>query len=108
MTYSNIKHYSFALAITTVLLLASTTVSAEDQIDLKGMSIIGNNELPKALIIVPWKEAESPLTPERPLNSLINDILQPIDPDVFRRQLQYFDQLHNSKLKTRDADHDNN
>jgi hypothetical protein len=79
---------------TIVLLTASLTVLAEEQMDLEGMAVIGNRELPKALFIVPWKDPGADLTPERPVNSLIDEALQPVDPDVFRRKLDYFDTVH--------------
>ena len=77
-----------------LFLFATLPVQAEETLDLDGMSIIGNRELPKALFIVPWKDPEAALAPDRPVNSLINDTLQPVDPDVFRRKLQYFDVVH--------------
>ena len=49
---------------------------------MEGMSVIGNSELPKALFIVPWKEPEASLTPERPVNSLVDEVLQPVDPEL--------------------------
>ena len=61
---------------------------------MEGMSVIGNRELPKALFIVPWKDPKAELTPERPVNSLVDEALQPVDPDVFRRKLDYFDTVH--------------
>ncbi len=67
---------------------------AAQQMDMDGMSVIGNRELPKALFIVPWKDPEAGLTPERPVNSLVDEALQPVDPDVFRRKLDYFDTVH--------------
>jgi hypothetical protein len=72
---------------------ASFTVAAE-KMDMDGMSVIGNRELPKALFIVPWKDPKAELTPERPVNSLVDEALQPVDPDVFRRKLDYFDTVH--------------
>ena len=45
-----------------VLLSAfSFASSAQDRIELEGMSIIGNKELPKMLYIVPWKNYEERL-----------------------------------------------
>jgi len=76
------------------MLAASLSVLAEEQMELEGMAVIGNRELPKALFIVPWKDPNAELTPERPVNSLIDEALQPVDPDVFRRKLDYFDTVH--------------
>lgn len=80
--------------ITIVMLTASLSALTEEQMELDGMAVIGNRELPKALFIVPWKDPGADLTPERPVNSLIDEALQPVDPDVFRRKLDYFDTVH--------------
>ena len=99
----------YLLTITAAALcLASIQSSAEETVEMEGISIIGSKESPKALFIVPWKDAAAPLAPERPLNSLLNDKPQPIDPDVFRRYLRYYDQVHNSTLKSGEKSHDNN
>lgn len=79
---------------TIIMLAASASVLAEEQMELEGMAVIGNRELPKALFIVPWKDPNAELTPERPVNSLIDEALQPVDADVFRRKLDYFDTVH--------------
>ncbi len=80
-----------------LLLLAGATVCAEEALELEGMAVVGNRELPKALFIVPWQDAEAALVPERPVNTLVNEALQPIDPEVFRRRLQYYDLVHNKE-----------
>ena len=84
----------FAGLAATVMLTASAYAFSEEQMDMSGMAVIGNRELPKALFIVPWKDPNVVLTPERPVNSLIDEALQPVDPDVFRRKLDYFDTVH--------------
>jgi len=78
----------------TVILINSVYALAEEQMDMQGMAVIGNRELPKALFIVPWKNSDAALAPERPVNSLIDEALQPVDPDVFRRKLDYFNTVH--------------
>jgi hypothetical protein len=90
-----------------VFCLLTSQTSAEERGDMKAISSFSNNELPKALFIVPWKDAESPLIPERPLNSLLNDTLQPVDMDVFRRYLQYLDKINRFTSKTREKVHAN-
>jgi 2'-5' RNA ligase len=78
-----------------LLLLITTlaTAHAEDRIELEGTSIFGNQELPKVLYIVPWKDSELPQLQEPPLESLIDQALAPIDRSEFRRQVIYFDAL---------------
>jgi hypothetical protein len=79
-----------------LLVLVFNQQTIAEEVELDGMSVIGNSELPKSLIIVPWHEAEAAAVPERPLNTLIKQSLEPVDPDVFRRELQYFDTVHNN------------
>jgi hypothetical protein len=80
----------FALLINAV----AAGASAQEELQLDGMAVVGNRELPKALFIVPWKTPEAAMAPDRPVNTLINDVLQPVDPDVFRRKLEYFETVH--------------
>ena len=70
---------------------------AADSLDLEGTTITGSQELPKALHIVPWKSSEAGDLAGRPLNSLIDEILAPIDRDVFLRELEYYDAVHSSE-----------
>jgi hypothetical protein len=80
------------LAMTISALLVSLSVQAADEVELEGTSIIGNRELPKVLYIAPWKKSYmSELG--RPVNSLINDTLAPIERDVMTRTIRYHDQL---------------
>lgn len=69
-------------------LLLATAAVAEEERDL-GMNIIGNNETPRTLIIVPWKAAEPGDLPLRPLQSLVDTSIGPLDRDVHRRELRW-------------------
>ena len=62
---------------------------AQDRADIDRTQIIGNRELPKVLYIVPWKKPVPGDLSGRPLVSVIDEALAPIDRDVFRRQVQY-------------------
>jgi hypothetical protein len=64
------------------------------RMDLDPTAIRGNQELPKVLYIVPWKDPGLAEPAGRPLNSLVDEALAPVDRDVFRRQMRYFDQLY--------------
>ncbi|HKZ16946.1 MAG TPA: hypothetical protein VJ161_05700, partial [Geobacteraceae bacterium] len=57
--------------------------------ELSGMSIVGNDEAPKALYIVPWKSSE--IGVETGLNMMLTDSDIPVDRDVFMRQLDFFE-----------------
>ncbi len=66
---------------------------AVDRLQLDATSITGNRELPKVMSIVPWKAAEPPAGPDRPLGSLIDELLSPLDRDEFRREITYYGDL---------------
>jgi hypothetical protein len=61
-----------------------------DRISLDSTAITGNRELPKVMSIVPWKSAEPPAGPDRPMGSLIEELLAPVDRDEFRREITYY------------------
>jgi len=71
---------------------------AMDSLDLDSTVITGNQELPKVLYIVPWKKAELGQLPGRPVNSLVNEILEPVDRDEFRRRIAYYDTLFGTQI----------
>jgi len=73
-----------------------SSAQAEDKLNMDGTAIIGNQELPKVLYIVPWKKSEVPDMSQPPLESLIDEALQPIDREVFQRQINYYHALHDS------------
>lgn len=64
-----------------------------DRIELDATQITGNRELPKVLYIVPWKQSDLGDLMGRPANSLLDEVLAPVDRDVFRRQNRYYDAL---------------
>jgi hypothetical protein len=56
---------------------------------LSGMSILGNQEAPKSLVIVPWKSSE--LGNSLGIAPMLDDSRKPIDKDVFMRALSYYE-----------------
>lgn len=75
------------------LLIFSCLVFAEEPIEMRGTNIKGATELPKVLYIVPWKKAELGDILMQAGVSMFDDELAPIDRDVFRRQVQYYELL---------------
>jgi len=63
-----------------------------DKADIDRSQIIGNRELPKVLYIVPWKKPLPGDLSGRPLESVLDEALAPVDRDVFRRQVNYQEQ----------------
>jgi hypothetical protein len=81
-----------------LLLALLSTAMAEDKgpaakepvaKELSGMSIVGNDEAPKALYIVPWKSSE--IGVETSLSKMLTESDMPVDRDVFMRQLDFFE-----------------
>jgi hypothetical protein len=62
---------------------------APDRADLDRSQIIGNRELPKVTYIVPWKKPGAGDLSGRPLVSVLDEALAPLDREVFRRQVRY-------------------
>lgn len=56
---------------------------------MSGLSILGNDETPKELVIVPWKSSQLADAPG--LSRLLDDSTQPVDRDVFLRELSYYE-----------------
>jgi hypothetical protein len=70
-----------------------------DSLDLGTTSITGNAELPKVLYIVPWKKSDLGDLVGRPVNTLLDEVLAPVDPAVFQRHLSYYDSLYGEPKK---------
>jgi hypothetical protein len=62
---------------------------------MSGMSVLGNQEAPTSLVIVPWKSSEmgSGIGVSKSLDTKIG----PVDKDVFMRELRYY------KLRSADS-----
>jgi hypothetical protein len=57
--------------------------------EMSGMSILGNEEAPKALVIVPWKSSE--IGEDISLSDTLDDRARPVDKDVFLRELSFYE-----------------
>jgi hypothetical protein len=103
-------HFLKTLALAAALFLASYPVLAEepaaegaeeeqaaeengDGIErpktMSGMSILGNEEAPKSLVIIPWKSSE--LGDDISLSDTLDDRAQPVDKEVFLRELNFYE-----------------
>ncbi len=80
-------------ALTAALLLGATGAHAQDRADIDRTQILGNRELPKVLYIVPWKKPLPGQLNGRPVHSVLDEALAPVDREVFRRQVDYVGQL---------------
>lgn len=60
-------------------------------------NVVGSQEAPTVLNVVPWKDKEVKLEKKSPTTSILNQVLQPLDRDVLRREVQYFRSLQEQK-----------
>jgi hypothetical protein len=67
--------------------------TAQDRLELEATQITGNRELPRVLYVVPWKRSDLGDLSGKPANSLLDEVLAPVDRDVFRRQNRYYQAL---------------
>jgi hypothetical protein len=77
---------------------AALPALAQDRADIDRTQIIGNRELPKVLYIVPWKKPLPGQLSGRPVQSVLDEALAPVDRQVFRRQVVY-----NTQVQSREA-----
>ena len=91
--YRKLVLYLFVILFSAVMALAqdATDVNKKKQAnakELSGMSIVGNDEAPKSLYIVPWKSSE--IGAGTSFDTMLNAGDVPVDRDVFRRQLEFY------------------
>jgi hypothetical protein len=64
--------------------------TATDRIDLGLATVTGDREQPKVMYIVPWKKSDIGDLSGKPMNSLLDEALAPIDRDEFKREVVYY------------------
>jgi len=77
------------LLLSASLALAETPPEGEKEQLVSGMSIVGNDEAPKSLVIVPWKSSDLGDSPG--VSKLMDDGRRPVDREVFMRALDYYE-----------------
>ena len=61
-----------------------------DRLELGTATVTGSQEQPKVMYIVPWKHSDIGDLMGKPMNSLVDEILAPVDRDVFKREVIYY------------------
>ena len=65
-----------------------------DRIELGRTEITGNSELPTVLYIVPWQKSDPGDLMGKPVNTLLDEVLAPIDREEFLRRVNYYGDLY--------------
>ena len=68
---------------------AATPVPPGGDVKMSGMSILGNEDAPKSLVLVPWKSSQLADMPG--VSRLLDSSTQPVDKEVFMRELSYYE-----------------
>ena len=68
---------------------AEEAASEQETKEISGMSVMGNNDAPKSLYIVPWKTSEIGVETDL-TSSLLNEDMVPVDKPVFMRELEFY------------------
>ncbi len=72
-----------------VEMVAAAPADPNQPREMSGMSILGNEEAPKALVIIPWKSSE--LGDGIGMQENLDDRATPVDREVFLRELHFYD-----------------
>jgi len=62
-----------------------------DRLDLGVATVTGDREQPKVMYVVPWKKSDIGDLSGKPMNSLLDEALAPVDRDEFKREVVYYD-----------------
>jgi len=69
---------------------AASKNTATDRLELQTATVTGDREQPKVMYIVPWKKSDIGDLSGKPMNSLLDEALAPVDRDEFKREVVYF------------------
>jgi hypothetical protein len=64
--------------------------AAADRLDLSTATVTGDREQPKVMYVVPWKKSDIGDLSGKPMNSLLDEALAPVDRDEFKREVAYY------------------
>ena len=75
-------------------LMCATVSHAEGDGQEASTNVIGTQEAPTVLNVVPWKDREVKLEKKDPTSSLLNRVLEPLDQGVLMREIEYHQLLN--------------
>lgn len=77
-------------------LVATAATNKAEKLDNVGLStnVVGSNEAPTVLNIVPWQDQAITIKPQAPTSHLLDQVLQPLDVQVLNREIDYYRMLN--------------
>lgn len=91
MKLTNLTRYC-AKCVLGMLISTPIVFAAEIEETVLGMNVSGNKEAPNLLYIIPWKESSEKASPPD-VYRLMDEIYSTVDPDVFQKEVTFFEQL---------------
>ncbi len=88
-----------AVLLSFFAMASMAALAAEDTIYLDETVITGNQELPKVLYILPWRDMDTELLPQRPLDFTNQSVLVPVYPEEQLRELGFRQTLEQARQK---------
>jgi hypothetical protein len=73
---------------------AQKGATAADRLNLNTATVTGDREQPKVMYVVPWKSSNIGDLSGKPMNSLLDEALAPVDRDEFKREVAYYDAIN--------------
>ncbi|MDH5547936.1 MAG: hypothetical protein OEZ43_20355 [Gammaproteobacteria bacterium] len=73
-----------------LLALTVSSVVAEEKIQLDTDNVIGNEEAPKALYVVPWRPLQPVTAAGLEIESMLDEELELVDPNDFKRKVELY------------------
>ncbi len=74
--------------------VAPKGAAAADRLNLNAATVTGDREQPKVMYVVPWKSPNIGDLSGKPMNSLLDEALAPVDREEFKREVAYYDAVH--------------
>jgi hypothetical protein len=74
--------------------------AAADRLNLNAATVTGDREQPKVMYVVPWKSPNIGDLSGKPMNSLLDEALAPVDREEFKREVAYYDAVRGNAPKT--------
>ena len=79
------------------------SADAADKLQLGAATVTGDREQPKVMYVVPWKRSDIGDAQGRPMNSLVDEILSPVDRDTFKREVRYYQTVQSGSGTTQNV-----
>lgn len=90
--WAMLKSLSKISCVSLCALVSSQAISVEKTIELQS-TFIGDREQPGVSYIMPWKPPEGPEGLYRPIDSISNNVLDPLERDLLIHSVHYYEQM---------------